>query len=104
MPPDSTTPWLDGLTISQVFDATLARFAQREAVVFPRLGIRWTYRQLAEQVDLAARGLLACGIGRSEHVAIWATNVPQWVVLQFATAQDRRGAGDDQSRLSRSSN
>jgi len=87
MPPDSTTPWLDGLTISQVFDATLARFAPREAVVFPRLGIRWTYRQLAERVDQAARGLLACGIGRGDHVGIWATNLPEWIVLQFATAR-----------------
>ncbi|HEY2147741.1 MAG TPA: AMP-binding protein, partial [Pirellulales bacterium] len=35
----------------------------------------------------AARGLLALGIRPGDHVAIWATNVPQWVVAQFATAQ-----------------
>ena len=86
-PSDSSSPWLDGLTIPQVFDATIEKFAEREAVVFPRLGLRLTYRQLAEQVEQTARGLLACGIGRGEHVAIWATNLPEWIVLQFATAR-----------------
>ena len=43
--------------------------------------------EFAEQVDLAARGLVALGIEHGEHVAIWATNVPEWVVLQFATAR-----------------
>ena len=38
-------------------------------------------------VDDAARGLLALGIHSGEHVAVWATNVPQWVLLQFATAR-----------------
>jgi fatty-acyl-CoA synthase len=86
-PTDSSSPWLDGLTIPQVFDATIEKFAEREAVVFPRLGLRLTYRQLAEQVEQTARGLLACGIGRGEHVGIWATNLPEWIVLQFATAR-----------------
>jgi fatty-acyl-CoA synthase len=86
-PPDSSSPWLDGLTIPQVLEITVEKFAEREAVVFPRLGIRLTYGQLAEQVDQAARGLLACGIRRGEHVGIWSTNLPEWIVLQFATAR-----------------
>ena len=80
-------PWVDGLTIPQMLDRTIERFGQRDAVVFPRLALRWNYRQFAEQVDRAARGLLALGIQRGEHVAIWSTNVPEWVVLQFATAR-----------------
>ncbi len=86
-PLDSSSPWLDGLTIPQVLDATVEKFAEREAVVFPRLGLRLTYRQLAEQVEQTACGLLACGIGRGEHVGIWSTNLPEWIVLQFATAR-----------------
>src|SRR4029079_3606239 len=38
-------------------------------------------------VDAAARGLLALGIKTGEHVALWATNVPEWVLLQFAAAR-----------------
>jgi fatty-acyl-CoA synthase len=81
------TPWLNGLTIPQVLDRTVEQFGERDALVFPRLGLRWSYRQFADEVDRAARGLLALGIRRGEHVAIWATNVPEWVMLQFATAR-----------------
>src|SRR4051794_13931036 len=84
---DLEIPWVDGLTIGQVLATTAERFPDREAMVFPQLGRRWTWRQFADDVDAAARGLLALGIGTSEHVALWATNVPEWVLLQFATAR-----------------
>ncbi len=80
-------PWVDGLTIPQALDRTIQRFGQRDAVVFPRLGLRWNYLQFGQQVEQAARALLALGIRRGEHVAIWSTNVPEWIVLQFATAR-----------------
>ena len=80
-------PWVDGLTIGQTLDETSRRYATREAMVFPQLGRRWTWQQFAADVEAAARGLLALGIQPGEHVAIWATNVPQWVLLQFATAK-----------------
>ncbi len=80
-------PWVDGLTIGQVFDATVARYGDNDALVFPQLNLRLSYRQLSERVEQAARGLLAIGVRPREHVAIWATNVPEWVVLQVATAK-----------------
>jgi len=83
---DSSSPWVDGLTIGQVLTRTIERFPDRDALVFPRLGYRRTWRQFGDDVELAARGLLAMGIDKGEHVAIWATNVPEWVVLQFAAA------------------
>ena len=38
-------------------------------------------------MDRLARGLMAMGIRKGEKVAVWATNVPYWVALQFATAK-----------------
>src|SRR5256714_14243351 len=87
MSSESEVPWVDGLTIGQVLAATAERYPDREAVVFPQLGRRWTWRQFTADVDAAARGLLALGIKTGEHVALWATNVPEWVLLQFATAR-----------------
>jgi fatty-acyl-CoA synthase len=84
---ESGKPWVDGLTIGQVLAETARRHADREAMVFPALGQRWTWRQFAADVDAAARGLLAIGIKTGEHIALWATNVPQWVLLQFASAR-----------------
>lgn len=86
--PESTTaPWVDGLTIAQVLIRTAERFPHRESLVFNSLNLRLNYAEFREQIDAAARGLLAIGIERGQHVAIWATNVPQWVILQFATAR-----------------
>src|SRR4051794_32818023 len=82
-----STPWVDGLTIPQVLEQTVKRFRDRDALVFPQLELRWNYERFAVEVDRAARGLAALGVETGQHVAVWATNVPQWVVLQFATAK-----------------
>jgi fatty-acyl-CoA synthase len=84
---ENATPWVDGLTMPQVLRHTADRYPDHDALAFPALGLRLSYREFSEQVDLAARGLLALGIQSGEHVAIWATNVPEWIVLQFATAR-----------------
>jgi fatty-acyl-CoA synthase len=81
------SPWVDGLTIGQVLLETAARYPSNDALVFPQLGVRLNYQQFLERVNAATRGLLALGIQPGEHVAIWATNVPEWVILQFATAR-----------------
>src|SRR5262245_50304032 len=84
---ESGAPWVDGLTIGEVLTETARRYGDGEAMVFPQLGRRWTWHQFAADVDAAARGLLSLGIQTGEHVALWATNVPEWVLLQFATAR-----------------
>jgi fatty-acyl-CoA synthase len=84
---DGEVPWVEGLTIGQALAHTAELCPDRDALVFPALGWRVSWREFLNQVDEAARGLLALGIQRGEHVAIWATNVPRWVVLQFATAR-----------------
>ena len=81
------TPWVDGLTIGQVLRTTAQKFPDHDALVFPQTGQRWTWRQFDAEVDRAARALIALGIQDSEHLALWATNVSQWVLLQFATAR-----------------
>jgi len=81
------SPWVDGLSFGQVLDRTAERHADRDALVFPETGYRTSYARFREDVRATARSLLAHGIERGEHVGIWAPNVPEWVILQFATAQ-----------------
>ena len=50
-------------------------------------GPRYTFRALEQEARTIARGLLAIGVEPGERVIIWATNVPEWVVLQFALAK-----------------
>ena len=52
-----------------------------------RPDLRWTFRQFDERVNNLAKGLLAIGLGKGDHVGIWATNVPDWLTFFFATAR-----------------
>ncbi len=50
-------------------------------------GPRFTFAQLEHEARTIARGLMASGIEPGERVVLWATNVPEWIVLQFALAK-----------------
>src|SRR5215212_6351194 len=82
----SDTP-LIGRTIGDDFDLTVAGFGDREALVDVPTGRRFTYRQLAAEVDAVARGLLALGIDKGDRVGIWSPNCAEWVFVQYATAK-----------------
>jgi fatty-acyl-CoA synthase len=75
------------LTIGQAFDATVARCADGEALVVRHQGLRYTWRQLAEQVDTHARALMALGVNTGDRVGIWSPNCAQWCILQLASAK-----------------
>ncbi len=76
-----------GQTIGENLAGTVARFGDRDALVDVSSGRRWTYTALAEDVAAVARGLLALGVAKGDRVGIWAPNVPEWVLAQFATAE-----------------
>jgi fatty-acyl-CoA synthase len=50
-------------------------------------GSRYTFEKLEREARATARGLIAAGVRPGERVVLWATNVPEWVVLQFALAK-----------------
>src|SRR5262245_21541044 len=82
----SSVPLL-GETIGENLRRTVERFGDREALVVRHQGYRATYRQLWEQVGLAARGLLARGVRTGDRVGVWSPNRFEWVILQYATAR-----------------
>ncbi len=74
-------------TIGQAFDATVARCADSEALVSRHQGLRYSWRQLAAQVENHARALMALGVNTGERVGIWSPNCAQWCILQLASAK-----------------
>jgi fatty-acyl-CoA synthase len=76
-----------GDTIGGNFDATVRAFGAREALVDLAAGRRWTYAELAADVDALALGLLSRGIGKGDRVGIWAPNCAEWTLTQYATAK-----------------
>ena len=75
-----------GQTIFQNLRQTAARHGEREALVVAHQGYRATYRELVEQCEVIARGLMARGIGKGDRVGIWSPNRYEWVLVQYATA------------------
>jgi fatty-acyl-CoA synthase len=79
-------PWVDSQTFGSVLATVAERFDDHDALVFPQLGYHCSYEAFHGDVSECARALIALGIQHGDHVGIWATNWPQWVVLQFAVA------------------
>ena len=82
----SDTPLL-GITIGDIFDQTVARYPENEALVVHHQNIRYTYHQLKEQVDQCARGLIAMGLQKGDRIGIWSPNCVEWCITQFATSK-----------------
>jgi fatty-acyl-CoA synthase len=76
-----------GFTVGGLLDNIAARFPNNEALVYVDRGLRYTYSEFNEVCRRTAKGLLRMGVKKGDHVSIWANNVPEWVVLQFATAK-----------------
>ena len=82
----SEVPFI-GDTIGAHFDRMAERFGERDALIVRHQRVRWTYRELKEQVDAFAAGLVALGLERGDRIGIWSPNNAEWVVTQFATAK-----------------
>jgi fatty-acyl-CoA synthase len=76
-----------GVTIGDLFDQIVADYPDNEALIVCRQGLRYTYRQLQQEVDRCARGLLAMGLQKGERVGIWSPNNAEWAITQFATSK-----------------
>jgi acyl-CoA synthetase (AMP-forming)/AMP-acid ligase II len=64
-----------------------ARALPRAAALHYESGPRYTFSDLDREARRVARGLMALGVAPRERVVLWASNVPEWVVLQFAVAK-----------------
>ncbi|MCM2387573.1 class I adenylate-forming enzyme family protein [Streptomyces albipurpureus] len=87
---DEQMPGLSELRLDELLERAAAAAPDREALVFLRddgPARRWTYAELTERVDAAARALLASGAGRGSVVAICAANRPEFVFLQLACSR-----------------
>ena len=78
---------IDGLTVGGLLDLVAERRPDEDALVYADRDLRYTYREFEEVVERCARALMALGLEKGDHVAVWGQNVPEWVILQFATGK-----------------
>ncbi len=76
-----------GMPIPELFDATVEKYGEREALVSVHQNIRWTYRELSEKVDQLARSFIAAGFKKGDRVGVWSPNNAEWLLTQYATAK-----------------
>ena len=74
-----------GAALRAVAAATPTRYALIEGHLDPARRRRWTYAELHDAATRTAQALLA-HFAPGEHVAVWAGNSPEWVILQFGLA------------------
>ena len=74
-------------TVGSLLDEIACRYPDIEALVYHERGLRYTSRQFNDACRLLAKGLLRLGIKKGDNISIWAYNVPEWVLLQFASAK-----------------
>ncbi|MFG6494142.1 AMP-binding protein [Fictibacillus sp. UD] len=75
------------VTIGDCLKKQALNFKDQEAMVYSKLGVRYTYKEFYELTTKVAKGLMAMGIEKGDHIAVWATNVPEWLLLQFGSAR-----------------
>ncbi len=80
-------PWVFDQTVGSVLRRAAAEYGDRDALVFPALGLRWSWSELDRRVDAVASALIEGGVGPGEHVGIWAMNGPEWIVSQYAVGR-----------------
>ncbi len=83
----ATEPALLTTTIGDNLRHTVEANGQRDALIVRQQGIRYTYDQLWAEVDRLARALVARGFVKGDRIGVWAPNVAEWVLVQFATAR-----------------
>jgi len=62
-------------------------YPNNEALVYPDRNLRLTFSELENRARTIAKGLIKLGVEKGDRVALWATNVPEWVMLQYALAK-----------------
>jgi fatty-acyl-CoA synthase len=81
-------------TIGDLLDRRAEEIPTQEAIVYscyPEFGdafnIRWTYQEYREQANAVAKGLIALGMHKGDHIAVLAANLPEWPLLMFGAAK-----------------
>ena len=78
---------VESLTVGGLLSLVTQRRPETDALVYADRGLRYSYKEFNEVVERCARALIALGLEKGDHVAVWGQNVPEWVTLQFATGK-----------------
>jgi fatty-acyl-CoA synthase len=79
------TEWYDKSRFGDLPGRAAERFGHREGLVYKDR--RYSFGDVSREVDTAARALIAQGVGKGDHVAVWLNNSDHWIFIMFALAR-----------------
>ena len=86
-----TFPWrkyeVIDATFGDVLDTMAEIYPDQYAFKYTTLDYTRTYRQFRRDVDRVAAAFIALGVKPGYHVAVWATNIPQWFLAFWAATR-----------------
>jgi len=78
---------LRNITVGDMLEEIVQKYPLRQAVKYIEMEYDKTWYEFNNKVDRIARGLLGMGFKKGDHMAVWATNYPQWLTLFFAASK-----------------
>jgi fatty-acyl-CoA synthase len=75
------------ITLGDLLDEVACKFPENEALIDIQKGERLTYREFLNRVNQLARGFLELGLQKGEHLALWAPNLSEWIITEFAVTK-----------------
>src|ERR1700736_5733383 len=80
------TPLIEQSTY-ELFQQTVSRYSDKDALIVPHQSARLTYRELRDAVERTARGLAGLGVSKDDRIGVWSTNCVEWVMLHLAATR-----------------
>ena len=74
-------------TVGRLITDLAAADPDRTALIFPELRVSYSFADLDRLSGNIAANLHAMGFRKGDRFAVWANNIPEWVLLQFGTAK-----------------
>jgi fatty-acyl-CoA synthase len=78
---------LSRISVGNLLNEMATRYPENDALVDIPNRTRFSYGQFLEVTNQLAKGFLKLGLGKSEHLALWAPNSSKWIITQFALAK-----------------
>lgn len=71
------------ITMGELLKETASLYPDVDALVYPATSLRMTYAEFLQSCIDVAKGFIAIGVKKGDHVSVWTTNIPEWVQMQF---------------------
>ena len=75
------------ITVGKLLDEMAQKYPDHDCVLYTDRPFRKTYKEFNDICNKVAKSFMKLGVKKGEHVAIWATNIPEWIITLFATAK-----------------